>query len=400
VRRPGGGAGTGVTELGRDLRRDVHRARHEFVSLLRELAELESPTDVPAAQEPVQERFATVLEELDFSLELVPGEGRSGGHLVARGPGASHGCPTQLLVGHTDTVWPVGTLEEMPVTEEDGRLHGPGTLDMKGGLTQMVVALRALARRGLEPALPVVVLVNSDEEIGSPESRPLVERLAREADRAWVLEPALGASGRIKTARKGVGHMTVVVRGRPAHAGLEPEKGASAIQELAHVIHALHALTDLDRGITVNVGVVDGGARPNVVAPEARARVDVRVPTVDAGDEVERAIRSLVPRVEGVRLEVEGGMLIPPMEATPRNQALWRAARDAGRELGFDLEEARVGGASDGNTTSRHTATLDGLGCVGDGAHARHEHIVVEPSLDRCALLARLLLLDPEVAKS
>jgi len=264
----------------------------------------------------------------------------------------------------------------------------------------MVVALRALARRGLEPALPVVVLVNSDEEIGSPESRPLVERLAREADRAWVLEPALGASGRIKTARKGVGHMTVVVRGRPAHAGLEPEKGASAIQELAHVIHALHALTDLDRGITVNVGVVDGGARPNVVAPEARARVDVRVPTVDAGDEVERAIRSLVPRVEGVRLEVEGGMLIPPMEATPRNQALWRAARDAGRELGFDLEEARVGGASDGNTTSRHTATLDGLGCVGDGAHARHEHIVVEPSLDRCALLARLLLLDPEVAKS
>ena len=400
MRRPGRGGGTEVTELGRDLRRNVHGARHEFVALLRELAELESPTDVPAAQEPVQERFATVLEELDFSLELVPGEGRSGGHLVARGPGASHGRPTQLLVGHTDTVWPVGTLEEMPVTEEDGRLHGPGTLDMKGGLTQMVVALRTLARLGLEPALPVVMLVNSDEEIGSPESRPLVERLAREADRAWVLEPALGASGRIKTARKGVGHMTVIVRGRPAHAGLEPEKGASAIQELAHVIHALHALTDVDRGITVNVGVVDGGARPNVVAPEARARVDVRVPTVDAGEEVERAIRSLVPRVEGVRLEVEGGMLIPPMEATPRNQALWRAARDAGWELGFDLEEARVGGASDGNTTSRHTATLDGLGCVGDGAHARHEHIVVEPSLDRCALLARLLLLDPEAAKS
>jgi len=350
VRRPGRGGGTEVTELGRDLRRNVHGARHEFVALLRELAELESPTDVPAAQEPVQERFATVLEELDFSLELVPGEGRSGGHLVARGPGASHGRPTQLLVGHTDTVWPVGTLEEMPVTEEDGRLHGPGTLDMKGGLTQMVVALRTLARLGLEPALPVVMLVNSDEEIGSPESRPLVERLAREADRAWVLEPALGASGRIKTARKGVGHMTVIVRGRPAHAGLEPEKGASAIQELAHVIHALHALTDLDRGITVNVGVVDGGARPNVVAPEARARVDVRVPTVDAGDEVERAIRSLVPRVEGVRLEVEDNGVGVDEEQVPQ---MFRAFER--------LEPARFGGTGVGLTiVERAVARMDG----------------------------------------
>ena len=390
--------GTEATELGRALRRESHAARDEFVGLLRELAELESPTDVPASQEPVQARFAAVLEDLGFSVELVPGEGRSGGHLVARGPGASEGSRSQLLVGHTDTVWPIGTLEEMPVTEEDGRLHGPGTLDMKGGLTQMVVALRTLARLDLEPALPVVVLANSDEEIGSPESRPLVERLAREAERAWVLEPALGVPGRIKTARKGVGHMTVIARGRPAHAGLDPEKGASAIQEIAHVVHALHALTDLDRGVTVNVGVVDGGARPNVVAAEARAWVDVRVPTVEAGEEVVRAIRSLEPRVEGVRLEVEGGMVIPPLEVTSRNQALWRAAREAGRGLGFHLEEARVGGASDGNTTSRHTATLDGLGCVGDGAHARHEHIVVEPSLDRCALLARLLLLDPEVA--
>lgn len=371
--------------------------RDEFVHFLSHLAGMESPTDRPETQGPVQEFLGAALEDLGFDVRVVRGR-KTGGHLFARPPRPARGDMAQLLVGHTDTVWPVGTLEGMPVREEDGRLHGPGTLDMKGGLTQAVFALRALRVLELEPPAMPVLFFNSDEEIGSPESKRYVRMLARRVRRAFVLEPSLGSEGRIKTARKGLGRFEITIRGRASHAGLDPEAGASAILELSHVIQRLHALNDLERGTTVNVGVIDGGVRPNVVAPLARASVDVRVRTMDDGRRVEEAIKALEPTTEGVGLEVEGAVAVPPLERTPRNRLLWEEARQAAGRLGLEVDEGMAGGGSDGNTTSQFTATLDGLGCVGDGAHADHEHIEIHRSLERCALLARLLLSPVEHA--
>lgn len=372
----------------------VTTLQSELVSFTRALVEHESPTDVPASQRGVQDLIADALESLDVAVERLPGQ-QTGGQLYGRarwggGPGA------QLLVGHSDTVWPLGTLASMPVELDRGVLRGPGVFDMKAGLAQLVFALRTLVELGLEPPAVPVVLVNSDEEMGSFESRPLVHRLARAAARTYVLEPSYGPEGYLKTARKGVGQFRVTIRGRSAHAGLEPETGASAILELANVIHALHALNDRDRGITVNVGVVDGGVRPNVVAPVSRAQVDVRVlASADARMVTER-ILALSARTPGVSLEIEGTVDTPPLERTPRNRRLFDEARRAGAELGLELGEATVGGASDGNVTSLHSATLDGLGAVGGGAHASHEHVRVEGVVARCALLARLLLIPVE----
>ncbi|MBW3534993.1 MAG: M20/M25/M40 family metallo-hydrolase [Gemmatimonadetes bacterium] len=393
------GAGPGarrVHDNGPPILEAVRDGRDAMLAFLVDLASLESPTDDPARQRPVQDMLAAAFEELGGRVRRLPGRD-TGGHLFIRFPG-DHGSAPQLLVGHTDTVWPVGTLREMPVRVEDGVVHGPGVFDMKAGLTQMVFALRALRELGLRPPVPPVVLVNSDEELGSFESRRWVARLARVACRAFVLEPALGPDGRLKTRRKGVGRYEITVRGKAAHAGLDPDAGASAVLGMAHVIQALHALSDRGRGISVNVGVVEGGTRPNVVAAEAVARVDVRVTSRADGDRLDRLLRDLSSPVEGTRVEVEGGMEIPPLEATPRNRRLWEAAREAGSGLGLALEEAAAGGASDGNTTSLHTATLDGLGAPGDGAHARHEHVHVDGLVERCALLARLLLLPREGA--
>jgi glutamate carboxypeptidase len=370
--------------------------RGEFVDLLSRLSSLESPTDEPGTQAAVQAVLRSVFEALGFRVRFVPGRGNSGGHLYARPARRDKGGPAQLLIGHSDTVWPVGTLATMPVKVEDGRLYGPGTLDMKGGLTQIVFALRALRELELEPSVTPVVFVNSDEETGSPDSKPMVRRLARRVCRTFVLEPALGMEGKVKTGRKGVGRFTVSIRGRSAHAGLEPEAGASAILELSHVIQTLHGMADPERGITVNVGVIDGGSRANVVAARARAEIDVRVRTVEDGRRIEEAILGIGSTVPGVTLTVDGSVIIPPMERTERNLKLWERTRDLGEELGLELDHALAGGGSDGNTTSQFTATLDGLGCVGDGAHADHEHIEIDASLDRCALLARLLLAPAE----
>lgn len=393
------GAGPGVQHVqdsGPAILEAAHGLRHAMVEFLVDLARLESPTDEPARQRPVQDALSTAFEDLGGGVRRLPGRD-TGGHLFARFPGA-RGAPPQLLVGHTDTVWPVGTLREMPVRVEGGVVHGPGVFDMKAGLTQMVFALRTLRELDLWPSAPPVVLVNSDEELGSFESRRWVARLARVSCRAFVLEPALGVEGRIKTRRKGVGRYRVTVHGKAAHAGLDPDAGASAVLGMAHVIQALHALSDRDRGVSVNVGVVEGGTRPNVVAAEAVARVDVRVATRADGERLDGLLRALASPVEGTRVEVEGGLEAPPLEPTPRNRRLWQAARDAGAAMGLVLEEGAAGGASDGNTTSQHTATLDGLGAPGDGAHARHEHVRVDGLVERCALLARLLLLEPEVA--
>lgn len=378
------------------------RARREpFVSFLSSLVEAESPTDVPASQAPVQDIVREALEELELDVTHGPGR-NTGGFLLARPRERVRGLPFQLLVGHTDTVWPAGTLTEMPLRREGGKLFGPGAFDMKAGVSMAVFALRALRELGVElPATPVL-LFNSDEEIGSPESGRTVRRLAKGACRAFVPEPSFGPQGLLKTARKGVGSYTVHIQGRSAHAGLDPGGGASAIHELALVVQRLHALSDLERGLTVNVGVVEGGTRPNVVAARARAEVDVRVVTSEDARRVETAIMALRPETPGVTLRVEVGHVIPPLERTPRNRRLWEQARAAAEALGLPLGETAVGGASDGSTISLFTATLDGLGAVGDGAHAAHEHIVVDATVDRCALLAMLLAapLDPAVRGS
>lgn len=369
--------------------------RDELTEFLGTLVRNESPTDVPDSQRAVQRILSDALRDLGFTVRHIPGTS-TGGHLYARPSRRARGGPVQLLVGHSDTVWPVGTLGTMPLRVEDDRLYGPGSFDMKGGLSQAVFALRALRDLGLEPSVTPVVFVNSDEEVGSPESRRWVVRLARVSCRAFVLEPSLGVAGKIKTARKGVARFTVTVKGKAAHAGLDPGAGASAILELSHVIQRLHELNDPEGGTTVNVGVVDGGSRPNVVAARGRAEVDVRVLTPEDGRRIADAIRSLESRTAGVSLEVEGGMAMPPLEHTPRNRRLWTTVREAGREMGLELEETTAGGGSDGNTTSRFTATVDGLGPVGDGAHAAHEHVELDALVRRCALLARLLLAPAE----
>lgn len=376
----------------------VRGLRDDFVDFLSALCRVESPSDRPETQAGVHDLLRPAFEELGFDVEILPGE-TTGDHFLAVPRKLDDASPTQLLVGHSDTVWPLGTLDRMPVRLVDGRLEGPGTLDMKGGLTSVVMALRTLRALDLHPSVAPIVFINADEEIGSPDSKKHVRRLAQQASRAFIVEPPLGLDGLIKTARKGVGNFTITLRGRAAHAGLDPLSGASAILELSHLIQKLDALNDHEHGTTVNVGRVGGGTRPNVIAAEARADVDVRVITVADGEEIEERIRALDAENRDVTLDIEGGIRVPPLERTPRNRSLWQAARRAGSEMGLDLDEALAGGGSDGNTTSLYTATLDGLGCVGDGAHADHEHILVAPSLERCALLARLLMAPVEAGE-
>jgi glutamate carboxypeptidase len=365
----------------------------EMVDLLRRLASTESPSDNPPAVAAVLSMLAFELEQAGLSVRRFPGR-VSAGFLFAHHRERLRSSPFQMLLGHCDTVWPVGTMGQMPVDIEGDVVRGPGVFDMKGGLVQMIYALRVLKELHLRPPAEAVVVINSDEEIGSPDSTPLIRRLAQRAARVFVLEPAFGRDGRLKTARKASGGFSITVQGRAAHAGINPEEGVSAILEMSYQIQKLFALNNPARGITVNVGKIEGGLRSNVVASQVRAAVDVRVRTREDAAEIEAAIRSLRPVNPETSVRVEGGIGHLPMEPLPRNQALWRRARELGRILGLELEQAAVGGASDGNTTSQYAATLDGLGAVGDGAHAAHEQTRIPQLAERCALLV-LLLLSP-----
>jgi glutamate carboxypeptidase len=364
------------------------------VRLLRRMTEAESPSDVPGAQHEIREIIAASFERLGYRVKRIPGHA-SGGMLHARPADRPGGRKAQLILGHYDTVWPLGTLQDMPFEHSGDIIRGPGVYDMKGGVAQALLAIEALGHFGVDPEVTPHVFLNSDEEIGSRESRRYIESLAPQMDRVLVLEPSLGPAGRLKTARKGIGRFTVTVRGKAAHAGLDPGAGASAILELSHVIQALFGLNDLGRGITVNVGTIDGGLRPNVVAPESQAVVDVRVETQSDAQQIESAIRGLEPAIKGTTLVIEGGFGRPAMERTLANRKLWQLALHLGNELGLKLEQGLAGGGSDGNFTSRHTATLDGLGAVGDGAHALHEHLCLEATLERAALLTLLLMAPP-----
>ncbi len=369
----------------------------EMVRLLRKLAEAESPSLDHGSQAGPQAILCLELERLGYVVRSIPGV-ESGGQLLAIPHSRAKGGSIQLMVGHCDTVWEIGTLDVMPLIEKENRLYGPGTYDMKGGLVNIVFALRALKTLGLHPEVTPIVLINSDEEIGSCDSMRHIKRLAKVSERVFILEPALGPAGKLKTARKGNGFFEIRVLGRAAHAGLEPERGASAILELSMVIQRLFALNDAERGISVNVGTIDGGLRTNIVAPESRATVDIRVLTIDDARRIEAAVLSLEATTPGTELVVTGTMNRPPMERTPGNQHLWKAAQRKGQELGLDLQQGTSGGGSDGNVTSLFTPTLDGLGPVGDGAHASHEHVVVRSLPERAALLA-MLLLEPSMAE-
>jgi glutamate carboxypeptidase len=368
--------------------------QEEMAALLEELVLAESPSLDPAALRRPLEIVDRELEALGFVGRRLAG-GRYGDHLYARPRDRYRRGGYQLLIGHVDTVWPLGSIRDMPLRREGGRLYGPGVYDMKSGLVEIVFALRALAAHGLVPAVTPVVFVNADEEVGSANSRRHLVRLALGAARALVLEGASGENGKLKTARKGSGQFTLTVYGKAAHAGSNPEEGISAILELAEQIRQLNTLNDSARGITVNVGVVDGGLRPNVVAPMATAEIDVRVPTMADAQHVEYAIRARSATQPGATIEVTGGFRRPPMEPSPAGGALFRRAQELAELLGLRLDDAGVvGGSSDANLTSPYAPTLDGLGPVGDGAHAADERVLASSLAERAALLA-LLVLEP-----
>jgi len=355
------------------------------------LVSIESPSDDPVATRVVLEHLTGELTQLGYRHRLSSAD-RSGGYLYARPHHRPRHAPTQMILGHVDTVWPIGTLATRPWRVDGTEMHGPGVFDMKAGIVQILFALRTLRDLDIEPPATPLVLFNSDEEIGSRESRVAIDRLSRIVERAFVCEPGLGPNGALKTARKGLGKYTVTVHGRAAHAGLDPDSGASAILELSSVIQRLFALNDRERDITVNVGTIEGGIQANVIAPRSQAVVDVRVLDHSDAQYIDAAIRSIEPVTAGTSIAVSGGFGRPPMVRTARNGALFDKAKRIGETLGMEIGEVTAGGGSDGNTTSQHTATLDGLGIIGDGAHAPSERIDIRNLVPRTALLAALLM--------
>ncbi len=351
------------------------------------LVGLESPSTDKAAVDRCGAELTSRLEALGAEVARIDG-GPRGDHVRADFAGSA---ARVLLLGHFDTVWPVGQLDRMPLREEGGRLHGPGIFDMKAGIGVAMLAVRAL-RELKRPDTPhVTMLWTTDEEIGSETSRDAIEACARESEAVLVLEPSL-PGGAAKTSRKGCGDFELTVHGVSAHAGLDPAKGASAIHELAHQIVAITALQDPGRGVTLNVGRISGGSRTNVVADIAHASIDVRVPTLADAAIVEQSLRGLRPRLPRTRLEIHGGVGRPPLERGPGVVRLYEAARDVSRQLGQDLKEGGAGGGSDGNFTAAiGVPTLDGLGPRGDGAHALHEHVEIDDLAWRGAFLAGLL---------
>ncbi len=356
--------------------------------LIRELVDCESPSDSPEA-------IARLVELLiDRTKDIADAKIFSGNHLRLqfRTQATAKEGGQILGLGHSDTVWPLGTLQTMPFREAGGRLWGPGVLDMKAGIAFFVFAVRALLELCIPLKRGVVLLVVSDEEVGSPTSRALTENEARASDAVLVLEPGTGLEGKLKTARKGIGHFEITVTGNASHAGVDFENGASAILELARQIPIISGWTDLQKGITINPGVIRGGTRSNVVPAEAQLEVDVRVKTLADWEIVQRHFRELHPFNKRCSIKVEGGLYRPPMVRSPAGAGLFEGGRTVAEALGFTAEESATGGGSDGNfTAALGVPTLDGLGAVGEGAHAVNESILLSPIVNRVSLLAGLL---------
>jgi glutamate carboxypeptidase len=362
-----------------------------ILDTIEQLVTLESPSDVKAAVDRVATVLASRFEQLGGTIRIHPGE-KFGNHLQVDFRGESGEKPL-LLLGHMDTVYPVGTISKMPFRASKGRARGPGVFDMKAGIALSLHVLEALLQwhDGILPR-PIRVFLVSDEEVGSRSSQPVTELLARQSEAVFVLEPAAGAKGAVKTARKGIGEYTLQVEGVSAHAGLDFEKGHSAVLELSRQILRLSEMVDLKSGTTINPGKISGGTRANVVASQASAVIDLRVKTKKELARVQRRLMSLRPFDPECRIKIIGGVNRPPMERTAKVAGLYRQAAQIARELGWELEEAAVGGGSDGNLTAAlGVPTLDGLGAVGDGAHAPHEFVVLSELPKRAALLAGLL---------
>ncbi len=369
----------------------VQSHRPQLVAMIRAMVECESPSDNPRAVNRFVELFSGWAAPV-ARVKSVPG-GRFGNHLLCEFqlPGSKKSGQV-LALGHSDTVWPLGTLAHMPFQERDGRLWGPGVLDMKGGIAFFFFAVAALRELDIPVASKVVLQLNSDEELGSHSSRELTEKQARLSHTVLVLEPGAGLAGKLKTARKGVGDYRVKVLGRASHAGVDFSAGASAIVELAKQIDKIAGFTHEERGITVNPGVISGGTRSNVIAAEAEAHVDIRVRRSTDAAALDRKFQSLKPFDRRCAVEVSGGLNRPPMERAAGIVALFKKARELGREIGVELEESATGGGSDGNyTAALGVPTLDGIGAVGEGAHALNESLLVERIADRTALIAKLL---------
>jgi glutamate carboxypeptidase len=364
----------------------------EIIDLIKELAECESPSNSP----PDVNRFVDLLIEKtsDIAVAKTITSERYGNHLRLEFELPGRKKRGQILgLGHSDTVWPLGTLSTMPVREHDGRLWGPGVLDMKAGLAFFVYSVRALRELDVPVARKVVLLIVSDEEVGSETSRGVTEAEAKRSDVVLVVEPGTGLTGKLKTARKGVGDYRVSIEGRASHAGVDFSSGASAILEAVRQVEKIAAFTDLKRGITVNPGVISGGTRTNVVAAHVRVDVDIRVVRLKDAEKLDKKFRALRPVDKRCSIRVEGGLNRPPMERTKAIAKLFAKAKKMGDELGIELEESSTGGGSDGNfTAALGIPTLDGLGAVGEGAHAANESILIGRIPDRVALLARLLV--------
>jgi glutamate carboxypeptidase len=367
----------------------LERELEEMLGRVSALVRLESPTSHSDAVNAAQELVAAWGEELTRRVKRHARSG-SGGVLEARFGKPEDGRRPVMLLGHLDTVWPMGTLARMPWRVEDGRAFGPGVLDMKAGV---VMALAAIKLAGeVDADRPIVLLLSGDEETGSHHSRELIEEIAKECRAVFVLEPAQGPQGAYKTARKGVGQFRLEIGGVPSHSGVDFGAGHSAVRELAWQIEQISAMTDLERGTTLNVGVVGGGTQSNVVPASAWADIDLRVTTVANADEVTERLQALKSRDPQCKLRLTGGLNRPPMERTPGTAALFEQAKQLAAELGFALEEAATGGGSDGNFTSAlGVPTLDGMGAVGNGAHAENESIRIDALVKRTALLAAMI---------
>lgn len=356
------------------------------------LARIESPSHDKAAVDRCGDELARRLREIGGRVTRIP-NAAAGDHLRAEfGPTADSSPDQVMLLGHFDTVWDIGTIERMPVIQRDGKLYGPGTFDMKAGIGLAMLAVRALAALADAPLpLRIVMFWSTDEEVGSRTSRALIEEEARKSLAVFVLEPSL-PGGAVKTSRKGVGEFLLEVTGVSAHAGIDPTKGVNAIHELAAMVSALAPLNDPARGTSVSVGVIAGGTRTNVVPEQARAQVDVRVPTMVEAARVDAFVRGLATANPRAALRIGGGIDRPPLERTAAVVELYEQARDVASTLGQALAEGGTGGGSDGNFTAAiGVPTLDGLGAIGDGAHAVHEHVEIDALSWRTALIAGLI---------
>jgi glutamate carboxypeptidase len=355
---------------------------------IRRWVEIETPTDAPEQVNKLAALVAEGYRGLPATVERIAGHSGCGDHLLARSSWGQD-APGILVLSHLDTVHPIGFIERLPFRIADDSAFGPGIYDMKGGAYLAYHAFRQVCANGAQPPLGITQLYVSDEEIGSPTSRALIEAEGKKAKYVLVTEPARDG-GKIVTGRKGVGRFEVFIKGVPSHAGSRPEDGRSAIRELGQVIQTLEAMNDPRRGITVNVGVVRGGTRPNVIAEEAYAEVDMRVPTLADSEELVAKILGLKPRTEGVSIKVIGELNRPPYEKSNAGAALYEHARTLAAEIGFDLVDMSTGGGSDGNFTAPHTATLDGLGVDGQGAHTHYEQMYISSIEPRARLLYRL----------